>query len=133
MEFEKHYLTYEEYKELGGTLNETPFNILELQAQKCIDKYTFGRLKELDEQINEVKVCMFILIGAIKSYETYENGNKSIASESTDGYSVSYSQSSETLLKAKEDEIKGIVKTYLAECKLENGTPYLYCGVEKRC
>lgn len=129
MEFENQYLTYNEYQELGGTLNETPFNVLELEAQKNVDKYTFGRLQNLEQQINEVKVCIFKLIGLIDTYNTYENQNKSISSESTDGYSISYSQATENVSKAKINEIKAIIKTYLAECKLQDGTPYLYVGV----
>ena len=50
MEFNKHYLSYEEYIELGGTLDEAPFNILELEAQKNIDKYTQGRHRAPHEQ-----------------------------------------------------------------------------------
>ena len=115
MEFTKQYLTYEEYQELGGTLEETPFDILELEAQKNIDKYTFGRLKDLDEQINEVKICEYKLIELLETYNSYNAQNKSISSESTDGYSIS--------------DIKGIIKIYLAECYLEDGTPYLYVGV----
>ena len=130
MEFSKHYLTYAEYKGLGGTLEETPFNILELEAQKNIDKYTFGRLQNLTEQINEVKVCDFRLISLLDTYNSYANQNKSISSEHTDGYSISYSQATENVSKAKINEIKDIIKTYLAECKLKDGTPYLYCGVE---
>ena len=129
MEFTKHYLTYSEYVELGGTLEETPFNILELEAQKNIDRYTFGRLQDLDEQINEVKVCDFKLIELLNTYSFYDNQNKSISSENTDGYSISYSQATENVSKAKINEIKGIIKTYLAECKLEDGIPYLYVGV----
>jgi hypothetical protein len=129
MEFTNQYLTYNEYQELGGTLNETPFNVLELEAQKNVDKYTFGRLQNLKQQINEVKVCIFKLIGLIDTYNTYENQNKSISSESTDGYSISYSQATENVSKAKINEIKAIIKTYLAECKLQDGTPYLYMGV----
>lgn len=129
MEFTKHYLTYEEYVELGGSLDEAPFDILELEAQKNIDKYTFGRLKNLDEQINEVKLCTYRLINLIDTYNAYENQNKSVSSESTDGYSISYSQATENVSKAKINEIKDIIKTYLAECRLEDGTPYLYCGV----
>ena len=129
MEFTKHYLTYSEYVELGGTLEETPFNILELEAQKNIDRYTFGRLQDLDEQINEVKVCDFKLIELLNTYSFYDNQNKSISSESTDGYSISYSQATENVSKAKINEIKAIIKTYLAECKLEDGIPYLYVGV----
>lgn len=129
MEFENQYLTYNEYTELGGTLDETPFNILELEAQKNVDKYTTGKLINLDNQINEVKVCIFKLIGLLNTYNSYDNQNKSISSENTDGYSISYSQATENVSKAKINEIKGIIKTYLAECKLEDGTPYLYVGV----
>lgn len=129
MELEKHYLAYEEYKSLGGTLDETPFSILELEARKNIDKYTFGRLQNLDKQIDEVKVCEYKLIGLIDTYASYDNQNKNVSSESTDGYSISYGQVTENVSKAKQNEIKGIIKTYLAECKLDDGTPYLYCGV----
>lgn len=129
MEFENQYLTYEEYIELGGTLDETPFNILELEAQKNIDKYTLGRLKDLEKQINEVKVCEYKLINLLNTYNSYENQNKSISSENIDGYSVTYSQATENVSKSKIEDIKCIIKTYLAECKLEDGTPYLYVGV----
>ena len=131
MEFNKHYLTYAEYKSLGGTLEETPFNVLELEAQKSIDKYTTGKLKELDSQINEVKICTFRLINLLNTYNSYDNQNKSISSENTDGYSISYVQATENVSKAKKNEIKSIIKTDLVECKLEDGTPYLYVGVVK--
>lgn len=129
MEFNNQYLTYEEYIELGGTLEETPFNILELEAQKNVDKYTLGRLQNLEQQINEVKVCIFKLISLIDTYNSYENQNKSISSENIDGYSVTYSQATENVSKSKIEDIKCIIKTYLAECKLEDDTPYLYVGV----
>lgn len=131
MEFKKHYLTYEQYRELGGTLDMTPFNILELEAQKNIDKYTFGRLKNLEEQINEVKICSFELINLLETYSNKSKVNKSISSESIDGYSVSYNPVDENVSKTKISEIKGIIYNCLAECKLENDTPYLYVGVTK--
>lgn len=129
MEFKNQYLTYDEYLQLGGTLDETPFNILELEARKNIDKYTFGRLQNLEEQCNEVKVCEYRLINALNAYAISENQNKGVLSENTDGYSVSYGQASENTSMAKISETRGIIKTYLAECKLEDGTPYLYAGV----
>ena len=128
MEFDNQYLTFDEYKELGGTLEEAPFNILELKAQKCIDKYTFGRLQDLEEQINEVKICVFELIKNLASYESYLEHDKSISSENTDGYSISYNNSDESVSKGNLEEMKGIVRTYLAECRLDDGTPYLYLG-----
>lgn len=129
MEFSNQYLTYEEYQSLGGTLEETPFNLSELEARKNIDKYTFGRLQNLENQEEEVKVCIFKLIGLIDTYNAYENQNKAVASESTDGYSISYGGATENVSKAKSSEIKSMIRTYLAECKLEDGTPYLYVGV----
>ena len=129
MEFENQYLTYSEYKELGGTLDETPFNLLEYEAQKEVDKYTFGRLIDLESQAQEVKLCIYKLIEMINSYSSYESQNKSISSENTDGYSISYGQVTENVSKAKMNEIKAIIKTYLSTSKLEDGTPYLYVGV----
>ena len=130
MEFKNQYLTYEEYRDLGGTLDETPCNILELQARKDIDKYTFGRLQNLDKQINEVKVCIYELIKNLASYSKYVERDKSISSENTDGYSISYKGADENVSKTIVSENRGIIRTYLAECKLEDGTPYLYKGVD---
>lgn len=134
MEFTNQYLTYQEYQDLGGTLGETPFNMLEIEARKDIDKYTTGKLMDLDSQINEVKICMYMLINEINSYNNLSvsnDGSKVIASENTDGYSVSYLTANESTLKANTERIKTIIKTYLSECRLENGTPYLYVGVEE--
>jgi hypothetical protein len=129
MEFKGQYLTYQEYKQLGGTLDITPFNLLEFEARKNIDKYTLGRLKNLDSQVEEVKMCVFKLIGSLNSYNTYETQNKAITSESIDGYSISYGSATTETTKAKNSEIEGTIRNYLSECYLEDGTPYLYVGV----
>lgn len=130
MEFDNQYLEYDEYVELGGTLEETPFNILEFEAQLNIDNYTFGRLKDLKEQVNEVKLCVYNLMGTLQSYAESNLKARNIASENTDGYSVSYVGISKELTDAQANEVKKIIKTYLSQCKLEDGTPYMYCGVE---
>ena len=131
MEFENQYLTYEEYVELGGTLDEAPFNILEFEAQKNIDRYTFGRIKEIQEQAKEVKLCVFDLIKTLSNYSKYAEQNKAIASESTDGYSISYSASNEGISKAKSSEVKNIIYTYLSDLKTDKDVPYLYRGADK--
>lgn len=125
------YLSYQDYKDIGGTLDQSSFNLLEFEARQKIDKYTFGRLKDINTQIQEVKLCVFKLIELEESYNTSEARNKGIASENIDGYSISYTTSSKELNEAKNDEYKEIIKTYLIDCKLEDGTPYLYCGVDK--
>ena len=59
MEFKGQYLTYTEYQDLGGTLKEMPFNILEFKARKQIDNMTFNRLTSLEKQKQEVKMCEY--------------------------------------------------------------------------
>lgn len=130
MEFSGQYLTYKDYQDLGGTLSEMPFNLLEYEARQNIDKYTFGRLKDLEEQIEETKLCTYKLIELISSYNKYEIQNKGVASESIDGYSVSYSTPNTSFTMAKNSEIEDTIKTYLVDCKLEDGTPYMYCGAK---
>lgn len=125
MEFSNQYLTYEEYTKLGGTLEEMPFNILEFRARKQIDNATFNRLVDLKSQVQEVKMCIYDLINTINEYNSTENLIKS--SESIDGYSVTY-KSVDT---KEQNKIYGnIIREYLGESKLDDGTPYLYCGVE---
>jgi hypothetical protein len=128
MEFNNQYLTYEEYQELGGTLDETPFNILEIEAQLNVDNYTHGRLKRLNKQVNEVKLCINSLIATLKNYADSNSRDRSITSENTDGYSVSYAGISVELTKTQKTEVRNIIDIYLSECKLEDGTPYLYMG-----
>ena len=130
MEFEGQYLTYSEYKALGGNLAEMPFNLLEFDARQEVDKYTFGRLKELATQVKEVKLCIYKLINTLDGYNKSIEVNGAIASENTDGYSITYSKTSSSDVEAKNNVIKDIVKTYLIDCKLDDGTPYLYCGAE---
>ena len=128
METKKKYLEYDKYLWLGGKLDITPFNLLEFEAEKIIDKYTFGRLKKINSQSEEVIMCMFKLVSALNNYEQIKTQNGGIVSESTDGYSVTYASSTSETEKAKKDELKNIVATYLCESKLADGTPYLYRG-----
>ena len=129
MEFKNQYLNYSEYEGLGGTLEETPFNLLEFKAQKIVDKHTFSRLTDLESQEQEVKLCIYELINILNSYNDVVN-NSNIASENIDGYNVSYTNVSIELSKSFNAHIKKCIINYLSECKLADGTPYLYCGVE---
>lgn len=132
MEFEGQYLEFDEYVELGGSLNETPFNILEFEARRKIDERTFGRLKLLEEQPIEVKMCMFALINSINSYNNaYQNSNnRNVASESVGSYSVSYASGTQIqeIINSKNVEIEEIIRTYLMGVVV-NGEHILYIGV----
>ncbi len=129
MTIEGQYLTYQEYKALGGSLAEAPFKLLEFESRQIVDKYTFGRLKDLETQINEVKLCIYKLIETLNSYNISQTQNKAIKSENIDGYSISYGNGTTGLEDAKNSEINDIINTYLSECYLEDNTPYLYRGV----
>ena len=96
MEFNNQYLTYEEYKSLGGTLGEMPFNILELKARQIINERTQNRLKNIEEIPQEVKICVYDLINTMNKYNLSNNSTSSnISSENTDGYSVTYKSGTE--------------------------------------
>ena len=66
----------------------------------------------------------------INNYIKLEEQNKAIASENTDGYSITYKSASSNDMLVKNNELSDIVRTYLIDCKLENGTPYLYRGIK---
>lgn len=122
MEFKGQYLTYQDYKALGGTLDLTPFNLLEFEARKEVDDCTYGRLKKLNTQVEDVKLCILSLMSKIKKYNEVDNGK---SSESVGSYSVTYNK---PVSKEEKQERKSIINSYLSECKLEDGTPYLYRG-----
>ena len=124
MNYNEQYLSYAEYKQLGGNLDEVPFNVLELKARGKVDERTLGRIKNLPNQITEVKACIYQLIETMNTNESRKA--KNISSENTDGYSVNYGTSTSTEENKQYDDI---IRDYLLTCKLEDGTPYLYCGV----
>ena len=124
MRFNGQYLTFDEYRSLGGTLDEVPFNILEVTARGMVDERTLGRLKGLENQATEVKVCIFELVDNMPNPIT---GNKNVSSENIDGYSVTYSNKATPEQQKVYDEI---IRSNLIMCRLDDGTPYLYCGVD---
>lgn len=117
MEFDGQYLTFNEYQSLGGTLTETPFNLLEFEARKQIDLRTQKRLVGISDIPDEVKLCDFHLIEKINSYaktiQTTSQGN--VASENIDGYSVTYLSPSEisNIVSSKNVELQDIMMTDL--------------------
>ena len=127
--FDGQYLEYKDYTELGGTLDEAPFNLLEYNARKKIDERTFGRLIDIDEIPNEVKLCVYELINTLNSYSEYKTGNKGISSENTDGYSISYQTPGKSIVEAENSEIEDIINTYLANTLIDN-IPVLFRGVK---
>ncbi len=122
MNFENQYLPYENYVELGGKMEKAPFNILEFDARRKVDIRTRGRLVNLKEQNQCVKMCIFKLIDEIKKYNESDDG---ISSETVGSYSVHYDKKN---TKEQQKKYNDIIDEYLSDCKLSNGIPYLYLG-----
>lgn len=122
MKFENQYLTYDEYKKLGGNLSEMPFNSLEYRAEKQVDELTSNRFRKISNYPIELKLCVNELMTEIKKYN--ETGNKS--SETVGSYSVNYDKK---ITSERQKSLKGIIKTYLSETKV-NDIYVLYCGAD---
>ena len=125
MEFNNQYLSYEEYKSLGGTLGEMPFNILELKARQIINERTQNRLKDVEDIPVEVKVCVYHLLNIASSYQS-KVSDVSVASESTDGYSISY-KSGTDLTEEQKKQYDDVMETDLYGV-IVNGEAILYLG-----
>ena len=126
--FDGQYLDFNTYKQLGGTLENTPFKLLEYNARKKIDERTFGRLIGLTTIPNEVKLCVFELIKSLSSYEDIvKNGN--ISSENIDGYSITYTKLDKATIEARNSASDNIINTYLSNTLIDN-IPVLYRGAK---
>ena len=136
MTFEGQYLTYSEYKALGGTLEETPFNLLEFEARKKIDERTLKRLQDIDSEDipQEVKICEYKMINSMENYlKTSQSvsAGSNIKSENIDGYSITYLTSREIkeMLKVKNEELNDLITTYLFGI-IVNNEHLIYIGVK---
>lgn len=131
MEFSGQYLTYEEYVAMGGTLAVAPFNLLEFEARKKIDLRTQRRLVGQETIPEEVKVCEFQMISKINEYvEKSNNYNANYASESIDGYSVTYLTAQEigNVIKLHDQELEDIMLSQLFGVAVD-GVAILFPGV----
>ena len=127
MEFKGQYLAYQEYKALGGTLELTPFNILEFEARRRIDEVTHNRMAGGKNIPTEVKMCEFAIINKVlKAYDEEISRGKS--SETVGSYSVSYNNDIKKIIEDKRAEIEDLVLTDLYGV-VYNGEHVLYCGV----
>lgn len=149
------YLTYEEYQEYGGTLDETTFFDFEFEAATVINWYTFNRLRNDEGFPEEVKRCAYRLIQLAKlkadalalgnqtTTVKDENGHviktietsSAIASQSNDGVSISYNtvSAAEVFSKisanGKGNELEATVTRYLQGVTNSLGQHVLYRGI----
>ena len=123
------YLTFSEYEEYGGALDQTAFENLEFKARKRIDYLTANRVRDHMEEISEaVKRCVFSIVEienaiGIEAQATHP----SVTSYSTDGYSETYGNS----IRAEDagKRMNDIIRSSLYGELDDNGVPLLYTGV----
>ena len=139
------YLTYEEYKQYGGTLDEPTFNQLSFKCQKMIDAMTAERVKKMKEFPEAVKRCMFELMNQEEIFSknmtdlvggSSSSNGKVIASFSTDGYQESYGGGSDntgSYLRKMREDLDSLQKTTISDMlayeRDDNNTKLLYRGV----
>ena len=147
------YLTFDDYEDMGGTLDETTFEDFEFEAECIVNWYTFDRLKNEDEKKYppELKRLMYRLIQLAKMKADLVNSalggtggigwtssttptEQTIASQSNDGVSISYNMvtASEAFgllsARAKGGEVEQTVQRYLQNVTNSLGRKLLFRG-----
>ena len=140
------YLTYDEYIEYGGKVDETTFSQLEFKCEQNINFYTADRLKDVDTISEAVKRCVFDLINQEQIYNdnvktlltanSDGNSGRLVSSFSTDGYQETYATGGADagtytlqVRKSIDSAEKLIIKSYLQYERTDDGTLLLYRGV----
>lgn len=137
------YLTYANYQNMGGTLDETTFNDFEFEAETTVNWFTFDRLKKFnpEDYPEELERCMYHLIQLIQNKAALEmtyptdSGSDSgislgVASWSNDGVSQSFNVlSAKDLLDSTEKVMEQTVSRYLSSVKDSLGRRILYRGI----
>lgn len=115
------FITYEEYKDMGGGLSETAFNLYAYEAERKIYTATHGRAKTATEAI---KRCITRLVGILAKADIAAD---KVTSFSNDGVSQSIKDVSAADYSI---EVDNMIREYLS-CEVdENGVPLLYLGVD---
>lgn len=104
------YLTYEEYKELGGIVSESAFAMLERKSHRLIDAWTQERIKHMDSVPEEVKETMTYMINRLGTAE--EEGGERLTSFSNGKVSMSF-DTSKTIEQEMCDNVMMTLPKYL--------------------
>ena len=120
------YLTYEQYKEIGGVLDLTAFNRFSDRACGIIDNATHNRVDCMADVPQRAKALCRDLVEYLARNDTTEIAVTS-RSQSAGGVSESESYATKTADDVYGD-IQNMVYDYLLNVTDDNGTPLLYRG-----
>lgn len=129
------YLTYDEYKQMGGQLSEAAFSMLEFRARKAVDMLTHGRVMDEQPVREAVKQAVFALIGAMETDEKRAQAydGRDVQSMSNDGVSVTFASGASAgadTVRAQNARYAGLLKSYLAGETTGEGISLIYAGVD---
>lgn len=120
------YLTYEEYTEIGGTLDLTAFERNIDRACAIVDSHTQNRLQSVLEVSRRVKSCVRDLVEYLANNMS---SGKAVTSKSQSAGGVSESES--YIVKTADEmygDIQNILCDYLYGLRDDKGTPLMYRG-----
>lgn len=118
------YLTYEEYKNIGGELDDTAFNKYGYEAEKKVSAITHKRIYNVGDDVKGVVVSCIVRITDIINKASV-TGEAKLVSSSHDGLSQNYSMPTQA---EYESQINDIIYNYLIDEKDLDGVPLLYRG-----
>lgn len=121
------YLTYDEYLNIGGTLEKTAFERVIGRACGIIDLYTQKRLQSVSEPSERVCACIRDLVEHIDAYKGVSDNVVSSKSQSAGGVSESETYATKSIDDSDAD-IRDIIQDYLWSEETDNGVPLLYRG-----
>lgn len=123
------YLTYDQYVELGGTMDELPFRLAEIKARARIDAMTQGRVTHMAAVPEQVQAAMMEIIQVDQTYSAAAQAAAPVAASfTTDGYSETYG-SVESRTAAIEKQLTASIETLLDGITDDYGMPLLFAGV----
>lgn len=123
------YLTYSQYQEWGGTLNEAAFNLAEIKARARVDALTMGRVARMRSVPEQVQAAMMEIITVDGTFSASAQASAPVAASfTTDGYSESYG-SAESRTATVEKQLNASLMTLLDGVLDDEGTPLTFAGV----
>ena len=120
------YLTYEEYKEIGGNLDETAFKRNIDRACSIIDNATYNRIGRMNTVPTQAKALCRDLV---EYFADDFGSSRQISNHSQSAGGVSQSES--YMIRSTEErarELDDMIKDYLLNIADEDGVPLLYRG-----
>jgi hypothetical protein len=120
------YLTYDEYRGIGGALEETAFKRNIDRVCGFVDIHTQSRLQGVLEVSQRAKACVRDLVEYLANNVS---SSKAVTSKSQSAGGISESESYATKTTDEiNEEMLNIVYDYLTTEKDDYGTPLMYRG-----